>query len=84
MILFAKVQKTLQILQPSTHCLFLPPFNYTQRLLKPSDILKTNVYLKQVIRPKPKIELFSFWFFSLGLSVGLCVRAFSRNQKKTS
>ena len=44
---------------------------------------KTNVYLKKVISPKPKIGLFSFWFFSVGLCVCACgclsVRAISRN-----
>ena len=67
-------QPTLQpsthgLLQPSTHCLFFPLFTYTQRLVKPSDMSKTNVYLNKVICPKPKIGLFSFWFFSVCVSV---------------
>ena len=43
---------------------------------------KTNVYLKQVICPKPKLGLFNIWFFSVGLCVCGCVRATSRKLRE--
>ena len=46
-----------------------PLFTNIQRLLKPSDNPRANVYLNLVICPKPKIGLFSFWILSGGVSV---------------
>ena len=63
-----------------------PLFTYTQFLHKPSDMSKTNNYLKQVIYTKPKMGLFRFWFFYVGLSicrsVCLSVRAISCKLRK--
>ena len=63
----------INVLHSPTHCLFSPLLTKTQRLLTPSDKLRTNIYLNPVICPKPKIGLFSFWIFSVGLSVCVCV-----------